>query len=252
VGAKMKMRGVYEISNLDLFYCVFFLPNSASSADILKIFTPENEDDPRFYSYNYVQGLCFVVMDATKDMGGYKIVWLKIPPNTSQSRVTREVVYGNMVNAEIAVVGSEWEETTIPIHIPVMKGILGVRLLLVTNDNLQKFAQISEVDELKKMKMGLSKSSWVFEQEFKSKGFRIVVANYYAGSFKMLCKDRFDYLPRGIIEIYSEYKKYKKKIPCIEIEPTLALRINLPVYFYVSPQYPGLARRIQIGLERIM
>lgn len=64
----------------------------------------------------------------------------------------------------------------------------------------------------------------------------------------MLNHDRFDFLPRGVNEIFEEYALRKDLLENVIIEPHLALYIPGATYVFVSPKYPELAERLEIGL----
>ena len=83
----------------------------------------------------------------------------------------------------------------------------------------------------------------------KNLGFNIVDTYSYDTLFEMLSKGRFDYTVRGIYEINDEIQSRKDKIDNIIIEPNLALYIPAPAYFFVSPKFPQIAKRIKFGLE---
>jgi len=57
---------------------------------------------------------------------------------------------------------------------------------------------------------------------------------------------------RGVFEIFSELDKYGAENPELVVENRLALFVPLPVYFFVSPKHPELARHIETGLKRMI
>jgi hypothetical protein len=61
-----------------------------------------------------------------------------------------------------------------------------------------------------------------------------------------------DYFPRGISEIFTEYRDQKSNMSNLHIEDKLALYIPLPTYFFVTPKRPLLAKRISEGLEAMI
>lgn len=190
------------------------------------------------------------VMQATKDKyGAYKIIMQG--PATTSSRAILEVKSGETINTFLAITTKEWENNTLPIRIPVRRGVLSYRLLTTTDEKLDLFKDIKSVDDLKKLKVGI-KSGWVTTQILKDKGFNVFEANSYEGLFYMLSSGRIDYFPRGVNEAYKEVALRKSKLKNLTVESDLALYIPAPYYFFVSPHNKKLAQRIKEGLEIII
>ena len=68
----------------------------------------------------------------------------------------------------------------------------------------------------------------------------------------LLSKKRIDFFPRGITEIISEYERFNGIAKQLVIEPSSVLYVPLPVYFFVNPHKPKLARRLTKGLDNII
>jgi ABC-type amino acid transport substrate-binding protein len=169
----------------------------------------------------------------------------------NRNRALIEIIKGESINVYVAATRNEWEEKTIPIRIPVLKGLLGYRLLLVHKKNLKKFKKIKNIGELKELRAGLG-TQWTTTMVLKNAGFTVEMGNDYEGLFKMLNSNRFDYFPRGVNEIFLEFEARKSFFPNIQIEPTMALYFPTPSYFFVSPKYPELADRMKRGMEIIV
>jgi hypothetical protein len=83
-------------------------------------------------------------------------------------------------------------------------------------------------------------------------GFEVMRAASYEGLFTRLNLHRYDYLPRGINEIFAEFDRYKDTLKNIAIEPELELILPTPTYVFVSLRYPGLAKRLEQGLTTMV
>ena len=166
----------------------------------------------------------------------------------NRNRALIELIRGESINVHIAATRNEWEEKAIPTRIPVLKGLLGYRLLLVHKKDLKKFKTLKNIEGLKALRAG-SGNQWTTTMVLKAAGFTLVGGNDYEGLFKMLTTNRFNYFPRGVNEIFREFGARISLLPNIQIEPTEALYFPTPSYFFVSPEYPGLADRIKRGME---
>ena len=68
----------------------------------------------------------------------------------------------------------------------------------------------------------------------------------------MLKRSRFDYIPRAIYEAYDELESRQPDLKNIVVEPTLALYLPMATHIYISPQEPRIARRLEIGLRKLI
>ncbi len=158
---------------------------------------------------------------------------------------------GDIINTYIALTDENWEKVAIPIRIPIRRGLLNFRILLVHKDDLPLYKNIMTIEDLQQLKAGLL-HSWTTTRLMKKTGFPIIEATNYESLFEMLNIHRFNYLPRGIHEIFSEFDLYKKTLKNIAIEPELLLVLPTPSYVFVSPKYPKLAKRLEEGLEAMV
>jgi hypothetical protein len=166
--------------------------------------------------------------------------------NPLQAR--KQLQTGKIINVFIAVSNPDWESQTIPIRIPVRKGLLNYRLLLIHKNDLKVFEKINTLSELKRQTAGLL-YGWSITQTMLEQGFRIKKGNNYDSLFQMLNSHRFDFVPRGVNEIFDEVKLREKTLKNITIEPHLALYLPAPSYIFVSPAHPRIAKRLKEGLE---
>ncbi len=147
-----------------------------------------------------------------------------------------------------------WLDTTIgiekkllPIFIPIQKGIVGYRLLLIHRSNAHHFENISNIEQLRRYKNGLG-HTWVNKEVMEKNNLPYQSAPNYEGLFKMLVAKRFDYFSRGVIEIFQEFEQRKQMMPELLIEPNIALYYDKPSYLFVSKQKPIYAERLYKGL----
>ena len=84
-------------------------------------------------------------------------------------------------------------------------------------------------------------SQWSTTKILRAAGFNVVAGSSYDGLFWMLDHDRFDVFPRGVNEIFQEIEARRDSLPNLMIEPSLALYVPTPYYFFVSPQTPRLS-----------
>lgn len=163
-------------------------------------------------------------------------------------RALDELSDGKSINVSIATASREWDEQALPVRVPIFRGVKSYRLLLVNSQSLDRFRAVRTMDDFRRCKGGVV-YQWVSEDILDRAGCALVRAASYEGLFSMLAARRFDYIPSSLSDCYSEASARIAKNPDLRVEPTLALYIPTPQYFYVSPAFPGLADRIRRGME---
>lgn len=138
----------------------------------------------------------------------------------------------------------------VPVRIPVDRGLLGYRVLLVRDGDLDRFAGISSLAELRPLRFGLM-PTWDDGPVMRAAGLTVAPGESYEGLFRMLAAGRFDAFSRGVPEILAEYDRARRQVPGLAVEPHLLLHYPLPVYFWFSPDEAGRRRaaRVEAGLR---
>lgn len=68
----------------------------------------------------------------------------------------------------------------------------------------------------------------------------------------MLSAGRSDFVPRGVYQALPELKRLQVVHPYFTLEKTILIDTNLPLFYYVDPRKPHLAKRIEQGLTQII
>lgn len=222
----------------------FLISFNAQALDVVRI----NKNDARGeVQARYKVDVVKQALQLTeKSYGPYKII-TQGPPTTIE-RAILEVKSGKTINTFFAVSTNKWEEFTLPIRIPIRRGILNYRLLVTSKNKVDTFKTLKSLDELKALKVGV-KAGWATTTLLKENGFNVVEANSYEGLFYMLSSGRVDYIPRGINEVYDELERLSAELPDLVVAPNIALYTPTPFYIFLSPHEKILAERLTIGLE---
>jgi ABC-type amino acid transport substrate-binding protein len=134
---------------------------------------------------------------------------------------------------------------------PLTKGLLGYRLLLVTDQYLAKFAQIKQPQQLQALSIGIPQT-WADADLFRHNQYKVVEQGTLDDLFLLLKKGIFDYVALGVNEIEEIFNHRIALMGGISIAPTLMLYYPFPLVFYVTPDKPNLAERVKKGLNKIM
>jgi hypothetical protein len=131
------------------------------------------------------------------------------------------------------------------VRIPLDKGILGWRLLLINRGDAARFAFVDSLQQLQRLRAGQA-DEWSDTRVLRDNGLQVVTASQYSNLAPMLAVRRFDYFPRGVGEITDEARQH----PEFVIESHLALHYPVCTYFFVSRDNQALAQEIESGLRR--
>ncbi|WP_016954391.1 hypothetical protein [Catenovulum agarivorans] len=229
---------------LSLLLVAWLTPSLAISKDIVLV-TPTSS--PIDVSGNYASALLHEALELAAP-STYKISYSE---RVDEARAAKQMQQGRSVQVMWAAARTDWEASLIVVKHPILKGLMGQRVLLINRQNQLQFSKIESVEELKKLRLGAG-HTWSVTAIFQHHQFNVVTSSSYEGLFKMLAKDRFDYFPRGVSEVLNEFDARKALYPNMAIEESIILQTDLPVYFYVTPVDPILALDITNGLSAII
>lgn len=142
-----------------------------------------------------------------------------------------------------------YEQELRAIYIPLFKGLLGYRLMIVREEDKDRYRDINNIEDLRSINMGQGRL-WADAKILQSAGMNLVTTLKYENLFYMLEGGRFDAFPRGVFEPFSEIKKYKH-LP-LTVEPHLVIAYPLAAYYFVRKDNNELARVIEDGLLKLI
>ncbi|AZG71553.1 hypothetical protein [Shewanella livingstonensis] len=206
-----------------------------------------SESDQR-YQYTY-ELLDLIINETNADFGDASIEVTNLV--MSRNRIFRSLQDGQTINVMAEASNEQWNTKLIPIPIPIRKGIQGLRVFIIKNENKDLLANISSLEQLMMLQTG-SGSQWSTRVAMKQAGFNVVESAQYDSLFNMLSKRRFVTFGRGVNEAYQEVELFQKLYPELIVDEHIVLNIPLATYYYVSPKKPRLAKRIKIGLLRMI
>ena len=163
-----------------------------------------------------------------------------------QVRAMREVEQGSGLDIVWTMTSKEREQALLPIRIPIDRGLLGWRLLLVQPSAVPKFAGVTGLEQLRALRCGQG-ADWPDTTILRDAGLTVDESARYGDLFQKLAAGRIDYFPRSVQEIWGELENHQAD--GFVIEPTLALHYPTAMYFFVNKQRPELAADIRRGLE---
>ena len=204
---------------------------------------PDSEYD--YDSHDYYTSLLRLALSKTEsEYGKAKLTFTK--ERLVQSRIMKELAGNGGIDVFWTVTSKEREATAIPVRVPLLNGIMGLRVPLVLKENLSNFTVPTQGKSLTEMVAGQG-HDWPDYEILHSNGFLVLGTSTYDLLVELLKKERIDYFPRALNEAVVEQKALKNK--GIVIEPNYVLYYPSYIFFFVSKAKPELASRIEKGLK---
>ena len=179
---------------------------------------------------------------------------LRSVPEVPRNRQIRELGAGKGTTT-LAILGTAHDigEYLRPILIPIDKGLVGYRVLLIRRGEQERFSAVRTAVDLKTFTFGQN-FSWDDVDILRANGLTVQAGDDFEGLFQMLARGRFDALPRGIGETQTEFSQRKDAYPDLQIEKSLLIHYPLPVYiwFQRSPAGSRLSARLEEGLRSMI
>ncbi|MDT0602954.1 hypothetical protein [Thalassotalea castellviae] len=244
----MTIYSLFKILLVTLFCLIQIgLPIKVYATDTVRFLKPLKGHEKRTLHKDEV--ILRALQITEPEFGDYQFETLQV--DITPDRARQYIQEGKILNTFINPSNSKWDEYAIPIKIPLRLGLISYRLLLVNKDKLSVFKEVKTFAQLSQLTAGLQ-SSWVTTEIFTELEMNLVKSHTFEGLFLMLNKQRFDYLPRAIYEVFDELDIRKGHLTNVVIEPNIALYLPMVTYVYVSKTEPRLAKRLKIGLEKLL
>ncbi len=147
----------------------------------------------------------------------------------------------------------EYEKEFEAVWIPIDKGLLGYRVLLIRREDQPHFTHATTLDDLRNYTIGQG-NGWKDIDILRTNGLKVVAGGDYDGLFAMLANQRFDLFSRGVEEVSDEYSQQKKQFPNLAIEQNLLLYYPIARYFWFAKSDEGrrLAQRVREGMTMMV
>lgn len=167
-------------------------------------------------------------------------------PSITEPRARKMLEDGEL---DLAWVGTtpDFERRNLPVYIPLMRGLIGVRVFLIHEASQPLFSSVKTLDQLKPL-IGLLGTDWGDIPIMAEAGLTIETAKFER-LFQMLGQRRGDYFSRGVTEVGKEYQEWSQKVPNLAIEKRLAFVYKYPMLFFVSKKNPELHAVIDRGFR---
>lgn len=147
-----------------------------------------------------------------------------------------------------AMTTREREAKLLPIRIPIYKGLIGWRVIMLRAGSEQWLGQVKTLDDLKPMRFG-QRHDWPDTAVLRANGLQVVTSPSYDSLFSMLSAKRFDAFPREVVTAWQEQARAQASGQALVLDEHVVLHYPTAFYFFTSQKRPELAEDIRLGLE---
>ncbi|GGY73518.1 hypothetical protein GCM10011613_18340 [Cellvibrio zantedeschiae] len=177
---------------------------------------------------------------------GRKVEFQPVAEDMTQTRLVEDTLNGQL-DIMWAGTSKELEESVEPVRIPMFKGLLGHRFLIIRKGDQAKFDKVKDINDLRQIPLGQG-TAWIDTKVLEANGLKVVKTTKYQNLFHMLDGGRFDAFPRAVFEPFSEVEK--RPALNLTVEKRLMLVYKMDFYLFVSKKNKALARDLELGLNR--
>lgn len=143
------------------------------------------------------------------------------------------------------------EDDMIVISRPLAKNLLGYRVPIIREEDAGRFSSIQNPEDLQQLEHGIP-SDWSDATIFRHNGYNVVEDGNFDDIFDRLEDGLFDYSAYGANEVQGVFENRASKRNGLMIEPNILLFYPFPLVFYVNPDMPELAERVDLGLQKMV
>lgn len=192
----------------------------------------------------YFISLLKLSLEKTKPLfGDYEL----LPESVSmrQDRQFKGVMDGKL-DLIWTVTSQQRENDARPIRIPLLKGLIGYRVLVVKQGQSETYQQITSIPQLAKY-TAVQGHDWPDTVILQHAGLKVEKIVWHKSMYKLVSSGIADYFPRSLLEVFEELEK--SHVKGVEINPHHIIVYPSAMYFFVSKANEGLANRVRLGLN---
>ncbi|MFT7562107.1 MAG: ABC-type amino acid transport substrate-binding protein [Flavobacteriales bacterium] len=202
----------------------------------------------RAYHHDVLEAM----LESTREeFGGYQIE--VFDRHVSVNRVRKEIADGQRAHLDFSgmtLTDAYIRANTEHFRIPMYQGILGLRKLIIRNDDQQTFSDLRSNESFLKLTAGQG-TNWQDVAIYRASGVEVVESPVYENLFPMLDAKRFDYLPLSIVEVSDALKSEADVSYNLAIHETVFIYYPIPFFLNISKNKPELVKRLQQGVVNL-
>ncbi len=215
--------------------------------EIVRIIRPQSEEDA---SHHYFSALLQQALDKTAAEYGSAQAQ-PTPFVLEQGRAEQALKAGQHIDVYWMGTSLEREQELAAIRIPLLKGLLGYRGLIIRESERLFFSK--RVNWLRLNLRSICQGMhWPDSDILESGGFRVIRSARFKSMFAMLENFRCDMFPRGIHEGPAEVSAHSQNSDKLGWFDQYLIYYPFPMYFFTKKDNVVLTDRIAKGLEMMI
>ena len=223
------------------FFLLMLLATPLSAEMVIRHLSGESAVDAR---NEYFLAVLELALEKTATQGPWKLE--PAEHSVPQSLALERLSNNDGIEVVWSMTSIEREQQNRAIRIPLMKGLMGYRLLIIRAEDQQWFRRLQTIDELRELRAGQG-HDWPDTEILRANGLAVEGEEDYESLFSLLQQGRFDYLPRAINEPWEELAA--RPDMGLMVEQGLLLYYPTAEYFFVNKKNTALAERLEKGLR---
>ncbi|MGJ8693152.1 MAG: hypothetical protein ACSHW0_11800 [Thalassotalea sp.] len=165
----------------------------------------------------------------------------------TQGRAITQLQKGQLIDVYWTVSTLAIEEKLRAIPVPTSKGLLGFRKFIIHKDNIGKFKQIKNLDDLKKY-VACQGTHWPDTDIMTAAELPVITTPNFENIFRMVNAKRCDYFPRAYHDHRNEVLTRASIYKNLYAFDDILLHYPAAVYFFTNKKNEELANWIESGL----
>lgn len=239
----MKSIGVFSKVTVVLVFLV--TAASVLSAQTLRVHYLPPDGELGHETDYYLQLLDLALAKTVDTHGPYELV--PSTEATDQVEALRLMRMGGGMDVIPTMTDRNRERVFIPVRVPLVKGLIGVRLMMINEDDQGRWRNIRNLDDLKSFSYGQGRT-WPDLQILTAAGLNVVGTDTYFELFDLLRSRQVDGFPRAAFEIWEEIDIREG----FTVADGFYIQYPTAMYFFTRRDAEGraLADRLEAGLKR--
>ncbi len=230
-----------------VFLIAAFSFSWAACAAPLKVITPGLHPSSTGHAVYFPKLLRLALEKTEATDGPFEIA--TIDQHLTSPRQVIEIKKNGIINLMWDGSNKQRETELWPVRISLLRHLNDYRVFLIREEDKATFRQVKTIEQLRRLKAGAG-VNWPSTDILRHNELPVVTSIAYEYLFPMLRARRFDYMPRGVYEVWHEIQVNQHEQ--FAIEETIFLHYPVPFYFFVSRENKALGERVERGLKIAM
>ncbi len=210
--------------------------------------TTTGKQKPDDASHDYFIGLLRLAFIETSQEYGFAV--LKTVPYPGQERMLKLLAIGEFYDVVWAGSSNSRELNLHKAPFPLFRGELGWRGMIIRQQDKKKFSSFITIKDLSNS-IACQGLHWPDADVLEHAGLPVARVGYFDAILHMVALKRCDYLPLSIFEGQAELSVVQNSFPNLIFYQDLIIQYPLTMHFFVKGNNIRLAKRLNIGLQRL-